>query len=56
MELILRKPEMAQWVETMLDTDILNQKTERYTEARIKAAANENFKDKIIERKYFVFE
>jgi len=36
--------------------DIPNQKAERYTEERIKAAANENIKDKIRERRYFVFE
>ena len=36
--------------------DIPNQKAERYTEERIKAAANENLKDKIKERRYFVFE
>ena len=36
--------------------DLPNQKAERYTEERIKAAANENLKDKIRERRYFVFE
>jgi hypothetical protein len=36
--------------------DIPNQKAERYTEERIKAAANENLKDRIRERRYFVFE
>jgi len=36
--------------------DIPNQKAEHYTEERIKAAANENLKDKIKERRYFVFE
>jgi hypothetical protein len=36
--------------------DIPNQKAERYTEERIKAAANENLKDKIKERRFFVFE
>jgi len=30
--------------------------TEHYTEERIKTAANENLKDKIKERRYFVFE
>jgi hypothetical protein len=36
--------------------DIPNQKAERYTEERIKSAANENLKDKIRKRRYFVFE
>jgi hypothetical protein len=36
--------------------DIPNQKAEQYTEERIKTAANENLKDKIRERRYFVFE
>ena len=36
--------------------DIPNQKAEHYTEERIKAAANEKIKDKIKERRYFVFE
>jgi len=36
--------------------DIPNQKAEHYTEERIKAAANENLKDKIRERRFFVFE
>jgi len=36
--------------------DLPNQKAERYTEERIKAAANENLKDKIKERRFFVFE
>jgi len=36
--------------------DIPNQKAEHYTDERIKAAANENLKDKIKEMRYFVFE
>jgi hypothetical protein len=36
--------------------DLPNQKAERYTEERIKAAANENLKDKIKEMRYFVFD
>jgi hypothetical protein len=36
--------------------DLPNQKAEQYTEERIKAAANENLKDKIKERVFFVFE
>ncbi len=36
--------------------DLPNQKAERYTDERIKSAANENLRNKIKDRKYFVFD
>ena len=48
--------EMTKYWKLLHNPDIPNQKAERYTEERIKAAANENLKDKIKERRFFVFE